>query len=1699
MNKIKSIGKKGVILLLVAMVLLSIAPSVTRVSAEEASEESSTTNDMISFFREDRTDLAVDRVSRDELMVYGVFLSNFFTPWVTKVGDISKESGIATDLSKQFFGSADKAKQVASVNKKLSDAITDVLGNTDEDFAMLNSSNSSKPMTGDQFLAKMASGGKIYSSEGSALLDLSDNATHASLQVLFGISPEFMVSKTKGMRKIKAMYMDGLGNIWGKYGSVDVSDYVLILPAALNPVVFSNSTKDTKFPVSNVFVQGAIIKPSSNFLKNASRNTPYYNIKGLIPTASSGAGMYNKNNTVNIYGVQSVTDKVGNTDSIIEKGYDGNVIDNVKDLVNSSSTSTIKKSEANILISVDAGKLSDYTDGLQDNDKLSKGDKTKLTNYLTRTSVLKYDDLADDMYYFNTSSGTSASDTKFGDWSNIEDLLVKQGMFGYNEDGGNDFTFYSGSYYSSPFSIFYKGYLDASDKNKYLKDKISSLKNVKTDSKEFKILREFFDKGTIPSTDKSTVNKAFRYLKSSKAQVFNLVEPSNNVSQVSSNSVLWGLIDTQKTSVAFGLTENDMYLSRMSAESLGTASYWSNLDSVPSVAPFMTKGESGSVVSGGHLSTTGGSSDEKDIAAYFYTANAYTFFSMNSTYAKAFGGTASGKGKYESPVGGKLVNKTAIMDGKNNYPGIYWGYLVDMLGVTAKSDGTGFDIVGYENNVLPYMEIATLGGSLDLNATLGATGVVDSEDATIEDMQKNIIKNIYKLLSEEQSDYRNGLIKSTMDGWVISLHRSITGSWVGDTLSVSTGGGGSYGSVVGYINTPSLTDIPLTSWLLSDYVYVYVMVMGFILVILVMMAITNIRRPREAILIFFIMSFVMIMPQFLVGNVINISNTIGDKIYSSKFNYWAIAQHEQAIQTSNRVVSSADEIDYIINNNMQALDTTETKDVGVRVKWMSPKKDDAFDKLFTTSSGGETLKSNLTIFRWLFNTFLNQEEYDYNNTLATYVYRPYNSIANEAKNAYDAVSKTELTGKKVVNEINVRKKKVTGLPDYRYKLITANGKTSIKYTSDQEKLITEVGPYRSSTDTNALNNYRYWVMNDNELTTAIFRNTYTKDIGFTGDTGNEYYNMYSLTTESPFYFFYNVFKHRYANNGVYSKAPDFKTALLSEEVFKVNSSNTKVDGRMRDFLDLEGLFTYVIPYMNQANEYVYGYTDIYGSSIDGYSFGEAGSYSTDINAKTDSQKNLVNDIKSRYASEEKKKKEMKNVWRLYTPWVDSLYKLDVMGKKVKIAGSKVEVEDTLNPASYESVGRPMVFSQADMIAKNYKQSDLSDVEMRIQETLDSTYTDLMYLTNYYDYDNETLITAAAMLATFNFDREFSETNFLGESVNLYPQNFELKNFNFDAFMRLTLLNATGEPLIDSTNTDLYERVLTKSSLFTGLALLLNDILGAVVIPTMKMIVLLLLFILTLVIALVTVIEETREILKVVFKHVIRPALIFLISNIVFAWVIALFMGDGLSSYVGSRTPSIGVTDPTIALTLMIIVDSIFVVVLGWTIKTLFKSSKNYGNALTFGSIGLIGGVAGTAVSSLSKRMGGGFSNGLGGVKDSFSGKKDSNNKAGVASYGSSDSEDDLGGRGDSGSRRASSNRSSRGVNSELNKREKERDSEFDRELNNTPSSERMEGTYNHSNDRRNTVNNIEDYRVTETREEYKKTKKKNNNNDSFDI
>ncbi len=1519
-----------------------------------------TQRSMLKFFREEADGLAVKQTSTDELMVYGTFLSNFFVPGVTTIKDI-KGAALSEDISTKFFGSSGNSTTVNELNTLLYEGVAGVMSSSRNSFGLYAKAGDTNPMTGEQFMAKVA--GKdtplIYNQNKTAVMDVKNSAVSATFKLLFGISPDFVISKTIGLRTATGMYMDGFGNIWGSYNKdgnpVTFDDFVLILPSAMNPMVFSAdaagaTSTSIKFPINNVFAMGAIVGIKEDLTQNVNNTatngfpytTPYYNMKKMF-TAGGATNDRNLQNLVSIVGIQTPNTMIGqgglgNSDSVINsnKKSTQDVRAAINSFLNQGSQDSFSQANGRILISVDANQLKDRKNDLfNDTQNAGYTDEQKLSifNYFMGNTVLTMDKIADDMYYFQLNNQASGGE---GNWkgSSMDDLVKKQKIFAKETDNGG-FSFYTGAYSSSPFNKFLKDFVDAGNagQSAYLSNYLTTNvgKTVDTSSAEFIALLSFLRTGYF-AEDKSavevkTVSKALDLLRPKTQQkwaygVLPLAADPLRL-DISSNWIFKGTIAPK----AYGLTPTDFNLAFISLA-------YKNADFFNQYRRTTTGTFNyGGTAAGGLVGELAADADgklnaasQKDIAILFYTANVYRIFSMNRTYISGLenSGYKAVKHKETGPLGEYTTNN-AIVNGVNNYPGIYWGYMVAMLGAAPDASGN-WSTQGFSNKYLPEMPLSTSGGSLDLNAVFDSSGVVSSDAKDMETKQKDIINKIYGLLSEGPNSYRDKLIKSTQDSWIVQTHRSIVSAWDGEsnTISVSSGANGSYASVVGYINTPALSDLPLTAWVLDDYVYVYMVFLLFTLIGVVVMVLTHVRTLREGFFLVVIMAIVLVMPQFLVNNVIKISNTVGDSIYSDRFNYWAITQHQKAIQDQTLAESTGDEADVIIASTMANAQTSYTTDVGVRVKWMAPKRDDIFDSLFSRDSAYQGLGSDLTIFRWLFSSFFNQQEYVYDDPLATYLYRPYTAIAQEAKDSYAELSGSQLGVNAVIETLKSNRTSVLGMPVYRFTEVT--GETALEdkspvYTDVQAQLIKDAGVY-GVTDSDTDGTYKYWPIASESVTRSIFRSNFDTDAGLSKDATDMYATAFTLSTESPFYYFYNVFKDRYSQvDG------SFKSALLSRDVFRVRSDNLAINNKMRDFLDMQGLFTNIVPYLKQSNDYVYGWTSQYGTDLDGYNFYNGTPIPEDET------------LAAQYSESQLKKESMRNVWKMYSPWVDQIYNLKVYNSIAYAGQKKVRVEDALSPGAYNLVGRDMVFSEADMRAKSYQYSDLTDIERRIQATLNATYTDMMYLTNYRDFDDETLITAAAMMATFNFNEEFSQKQLLGEGVMLYPQGFELKNFNYDAFMRLLLMNSTGEPLTGKT--DLYERVIGKTSVFTGILLLAADALGVYVVPTAKIAVLLLLLFLSFGVAISCVFSPPNKLIKSVLKLLGVPSLIFMGSTIGFAWGVSLFMGEGLTGYVGGRTPSLGLTDPSITLLLIIILDIVYVFILWKLMMMLFKGLKQH--------------------------------------------------------------------------------------------------------------------------------------------------------------
>ena len=1533
----------------------------------------SKSSSMITFFRESRTSIDAGTISPDEYIIYSVFLSNFYTPWVTTLKDIKDEDKLASEVSNKFFGSSGNKGEVQNLNTKVYDAIKGGLKKEDSPFKIKASKDAEKAISGKVLLEKMGSTGKqaIYNDGGKELQALNSSSVRSAWQILFGLSPAKFTGKN-GLNGMVALYVDGTGNIWGSpEKGAEPDDFILVMPASLNPATFSfNSTY--KLPMANVFSMGAAYKPTANPLTDAIKLEPYYNAMNYTSKQKNNDGV------VQIQGIYSPFKFIGKTDDLIMKGTNTNPKTSYSKFMKEKASQAVDTSTANLLLSVNTKKaLSDVDENLDDVVKSDK--KVRLLRYLTETTRVELGNVSDAMYFFKNQNTSSATDKGAGDFSDDDAIVQATRLFteGTSKVGASNqkYNMYSGANFQSPFIKFaveYRSKKNAKAKKEYLEGKLVGKlsKKDKDYDKALKVIQDLLEKGELGKVDRVVFNKAITALNKSSGvnnSVYGMLVATKTGSYISDKPVLYP--DGISTAVAPMLTSGDSLIALDSfrinrgGEFMGSIKNWwdkgfnkytyssvveTYLDKDNKLKAPISPGTS-DVMTRGDAYTA---EQANTLATLLLTTNTYYLFGVNKTFSSYLTGDKVGDKK------GNYKLQTPIMNGVNNFAGIYWGYMVDLLQVKATNEKSKAwdDITSFSNPHLPDITFDTTGGDLDLNGT--STGVSSSDDKSLSDMANEITKQMYGLLNPKDHTTRMELMHATMTSFFLDTHRSITGSWSESQYTVSKSTNTTYSSVAGYINTPKLSDLPLTDWVLNDYVYLYLTLMIILFIVIVSMALVKARTIQESAILFFSGALLLLLPQYLVAGVITGTNKVADTLYSDKFDYWAIVQHQQSVKNLKTAENaSSNKIDSVIVQTMENAKNVYSKDTSVQIKWMSPKKEDTFDSLFN-GSVSQGLKQNSTVFRWLFNSQFNQEIYVYDDPLATYVYRPYNSIVGGAKDNYNTLINTPIVKSEVFEAVEQRMDNAEGVKVSGMDMFKKNYTNPINYDEESEKSVEQAKLFGQDSTTDVDESYRYWMMNNQDLLDAIFSDDYETNPGYSKSSNDEYYQNFSQATESPFYYFYDVIKARYT-----ASDSRFKDSLLTSVMFTVSDSETddqKIMGKTRDYLDMEGLFTYVVPYLNQSNNYVNEYIKRNGSSISTYNF-ENGKATKDVNNA---------EAQLQYEQDEKAKNNMKNVWKMYTPWVNQLYTLDVMNAKGTVADKRVRIGDSLNPLSYQEMGRDMIFSEADMRAKRYNYSDLTDVERRIQDMYNDITRDWYYLANYYDFDDEALASAAAMSATFNFNKHFSETRLIGESTEMYPQNYELKNFNYDAFMRLMLLNATGEPLNGSgdDDSDLYERILTKTSWWTGLVLILADFMGVFVIPALKVVILLMMLFLGIATILSTLLSPPDKVFKAVVKHVGIPIIVFFFSTIAFAWVIAYIMGDGLSGYVGSSTPTLGVTDPTLTLIFMLIADMAYIFALWIVFKQLLKGFKTQATVAFFSAVGNVASAGTNIIKSVTNRV-----------------------------------------------------------------------------------------------------------------------------------
>lgn len=913
-----------------------------------------------------------------------------------------------------------------------------------------------------------------------------------------------------------------------------------------------------------------------------------------------------------------------------------------------------------------------------------------------------------------------------------------------------------------------------------------------------------------------------------------------------------------------------------------------------------------------------------------------------------------------------------------------------------------------------------------------------SAEAQEDQMAKDIKNWIWFLLNPTvgfryKMTWLSGMLSSAFIGW----HNDMVGaSGVGNLPGTTK-----YTGFNGYVTTPTLSDMEWSSGLVSWYQEHLVLIIVLVAMLLLCFVVTNTMGVQKAMVSLGVFIVLALVPAVAVNSLANISNGISNRVYSSKFVYWALAQHETYAEAIDKALQDNDITSYMRamygisssdgtyanagGNRGAGIETTQGNtsfdynsqgDNNILLKWQAPKKMSGID--LNTESDGSWLGVTsdwMSMLGSVMRGGFDGQSFDTGSD--DYLYRDYTDLGDYSQYVYLALTSGSPNAKKAVPYVETVN---TDWWDAGVK--NAYSQMSNTLNSDRENDLTNFGietpthwvfPFGSSIYQDSVNrgnvadlqqgetmglspecmNYGLRLFNQygndgNTFATYDGLSNCVADGGEgSGKSEADFGSLaaYELISESPFFWqSWNLYDQGISAS--VGSSGSFKDTILPEgglSYFYDTSNGNDAEGvvhtgEMKDYLDLKGLFTYYMPYARMGNRVVREYMDTYGynyyegiSSEDGH----AEDYASDPAALQKYWHNV----------------NLAHLYNIYCPWVDIMdtgsYAQPVT---VSYNGKRATIDNPLDPGAYPE-DRPMVFSAAEQAQYGLLDSQLTDAERKIQQVEEDTQEDYINLLNYYTFKDNVLDTAAAMLFTFNFNRVFSDSKpiSLGSSVaTLYPQSFELKNFTYDAYLRLIINSSTGQSLngysyagSDNTGAGFYAQTVQNSSFLTALGFIVLDVLAIYVVPVLKAFFVVGIYIMLIILLLATVFKLQDNPWSKFFSTTMKPLIIFFAVTTGMAIVVSLFMSSGNTAVTGDTGVVIRLGDPTLVVFTMIAINIVVAMAYVVLARNLALNIWRNGKDVVFSVGSVIGGVGKAIAAGFSSAMSGkgfkaGYSNSI---------------------------------------------------------------------------------------------------------------------------
>ena len=845
----------------------------------------------------------------------------------------------------------------------------------------------------------------------------------------------------------------------------------------------------------------------------------------------------------------------------------------------------------------------------------------------------------------------------------------------------------------------------------------------------------------------------------------------------------------------------------------------------------------------------------------------------------------------------------------------------------------------------------------------------------------------YILHPTEGLSYVSTLVINKTNSFLLGIHNSIVGTNNVGQVAGST----YYRNNIGYVTTPNLQE---TSWgnaLISTYYSLMPYIILLIVVIMVVSYLFGFVSIQRGLLGGIIFSLFLSIPVPLLNGIVELSNSYSQRVYNEKFIYWALVQQESYSKSLYDAANSENGYSNYIKTQYENNATVYANQGGdsVVVRWQAPKKmaslmlshsgdnrdNDILNNISNSSLLSSVLSGNASIFSG--ETYLKGED--------EYLYRSYTDIANFSRYVYNGIGSGVRKSSKsiIVSNLNTNVKGRYNTTEmskaYMSAILNKYSNSSVSGSVNYGSTLRLTIPMSSNMYNDALSvNLSNMVVDKDYSKTdfvginqdvfnfsiAMFNSkaeNYRENLLGNSSSGNkgilsdylDKYNSsleedltgiaaYSLMSESPFYYF---------SWGLYdmgmSTSPNaidgYKNLVLGGE--NAEFMYSVKNGELKDFMDMRSLFTYIIPYLKAGNDVVREWDSLYGLNIyEGVSTEEGHWDDADIQSSSELRNKYWHNL------------NVARLYEIYTPWVDLMYDSSYAdSEEISYMGKKIIIENPIDPMSYPE-DRPMIFSKAEMVDYGLTESMLTKVEKLILQCNDNFATKMVDLLNYSNFSDFSLNTAAAMSCCFEFNNTFSDVS---RDVQLYPQSFELEDLSYDAFLRLILANNLSEGI--NTKEDFYAQIVEKSSLVSAVVLIVLDILAEYIVPSAKILFLMIWLVFSIVVVLVGVLKlnSGRDYYKDVLKSLVLPSVYFLVLTVGFSFIISLFMGNVNKMVTGGNGINISLGSPALTMFMLILLNGVLTFGYYHIVMKMFYGLKNntsYVKAYFNSMVGKVSGV-----------------------------------------------------------------------------------------------------------------------------------------------